>query len=350
MKIRECPICESKKYKIIFCQKFTNHFYHNIACCTNCGFVFVNNAPDQKYYDAYYKNMSKYEHERDNDLHTKYFRIIKKFCPKNKSVIDIGCATGHLLYLLKQAGFNKLFGIEPAPACKKIALKQFKLRIETSSLHAFKPRQKFDFIIFTAILEHLPKVKDAVEKISSLLNNNGYVFMTVPDAKSFHIDFEEPFGEFSTEHINFFSQSSLFQVMQNFKCQYIKSDKKAIYSVWKKDSDLENSINKYISLSQLKLDNLKKQINSLPKNVLVWGAGSLTQRLLKTSNLRSKVFKFIDSNRNLEGKKLAGVEIISPEKLNKYKQAIFISTFRFKDEIVDYIKKNNLTNKIFSIS
>src|SRR3990167_11132295 len=101
MKMRECPICGSKKNYLLFRQKFADHFFHNIVCCNVCGFVFVNNTPDQNFYDAYYKKMSKYEHERDHNLHTKYVKIIKKYCSKNNSILDIGCATGHLLHLLK---------------------------------------------------------------------------------------------------------------------------------------------------------------------------------------------------------------------------------------------------------
>ena len=96
---------------------------------------------------------------------------------------------------------------------------------------------------------------------------------------------------------------------------------------------------------------MKKQVNkidTIPDKLLVWGAGSLTQRLLETTDISKKVVKFIDSDKKLWGKKLNGIEIISPDKAFSYKEPILISSFRFKDEIYVYIKRKKLTNKIIT--
>mgnify|MGYP001571895842 CR=1 FL=1 len=73
---------------------------------------------------------------------------------------------------------------------------------------------------------------------------------------------------------------------------------------------------------------------------MFWGAGSLTQRLLNSTNLQNKTIKIIDSDSKLWGKFLSGIEIISPGKVGNYKEPIFVSSFRFKDEISSYIKKH----------
>lgn len=294
--------------------------------------------------------MSKYEHERDEELHVTYCDIIKKYCDTSVSILDIGSSTGHLLYQLKQRGYNNVFGIDPAPACKDQGKKNFNIPIETAELYSFEPKEKFDLLIFAAVFEHLEKLSEAVEKIHQLITDDGYVFISIPDAENFYHNFAEPFGEFSTEHINFFSQQSLYQLMLHFRCIYMKSDGKVIYSLWKKGSILKDSMTKYIEESQKKFERVNKIVEEAPSNLIIWGAGSLTQRLLQTTNLRSKVFKFVDRDHNLIGKKLEGVQIIDPSELSHYPNPILIASFRFKDEMVTFIKEQKLNNPIITFS
>ena len=89
-----------------------------------------------------------------------------------------------------------------------------------------------------------------------------------------------------------------------------------------------------------------KVIKSLPDNSIIWGVGALTQRLLKTTNLKKKVFKFIDGNTNLIGKKIEGIDIIAPDDLVCFDNPILISSYRFQKEIMAEIKLRKLKNRI----
>ena len=261
---RYCPVCGGRNVEILYDQLFSGQFSHNIVCCKNCGFVFVNNIPDQKYYTRYYTDMSKYERERDYALHRRSCKIIKKFCRKSADIIDIGCAMGHLLYLLKKDGYANLFGIDPSPKCREIGRRKFGLIIKTADIFSFRTAQKYDFIILCNVLEHLRDVGKSINKITSLLRRGGYVFINVPDAENFHKNFDEPFGEFSTEHINFFSERYLRQLMQGYGCRYLESDNSNIYSVWQKTDSLRNCVKQYIKISSLKFKKINNIIESLP--------------------------------------------------------------------------------------
>ncbi len=254
-------MCGYNKNKILFVQKFANNLVHKITSCQICGFIFVSNSFDQKYFNLYYKTMSKYEHERDEKIHKIYINIIKKYCKKSVEILDVGCSTGHLLYELQKKGYKNIFGIDPSPKCKELAFKNFNINIGTADLFSFSSRKKFDLIIFAAVFEHLEQVKKALDKTSKLLSKNGYVFISVPDGGSFNLDFEEPFGEFSIEHINFFSISYLYRFMINYTPVHIHSDGKVIYSLWKKGNDLNYSIVDYISKSKKKLSDIKKVLD-----------------------------------------------------------------------------------------
>lgn len=347
--VRKCPLCNFPRSKVLHLQEFALNFSHAVACCKKCGFVFVNNIPSQAFYNRYYRQMSKYEHERDHDVHVRAASLIKRFCKKTSRVLDIGCSTGHLLHLLQQSGFEHLSGIDPSPSCRTLAKKNFGLDITTADISSFKSRHKYDVLILCSVLEHFRDVLASMKKADSLLTETGQILIVLPDAGSFRKIFQEPFGEFSVEHINFFDEDSLRFLMRNYSCQQIYSHQGVLYSLWQKGGPLYTAIESYILDSKKKLARIDKKIAAMRGKVIVWGAGSLTERLLKTTGLKNKVIKFADHNQNLIGKKLSGIEIIRPRDLSGYNEPILISSFRFKQEIIRDIRALKLKNPIITL-
>ncbi|PIR13737.1 hypothetical protein COV49_01155 [Candidatus Falkowbacteria bacterium CG11_big_fil_rev_8_21_14_0_20_39_10] len=345
---RNCPICGNTSSKLIYKQRYSKELLHNIESCKACGFVYVSNSYSQEFYNKYYKDMSKYEDTRDSDLHEVSLGVIRQYLLKNDEVLDIGCSTGHLLHLLKKKGYNSLLGLDPAPRCKEIAKEKYDVNVVTDTIESFKNKRKFDFVILATVLEHLEELKESLKKISSLVSDEGKIFISVPNAGNFYQDFEEPFGEFSTEHINFFSSFYLQLLLPEYSCMFIKSDNVAIFSVWQKITSLKKSVDEYIKKSTAKLDRINRIIDKAPNSMIIWGAGSLTMRLLQTTDLRNKVDRFVDRNLNMIGKSIDGIPIISPEDLENYNAPILISSYKFKNEIVNEIKKRGLKNKILT--
>lgn len=353
-KTRNCPLCDHISYTSLYTQVFMGHFSHNIVCCNYCGFVFVCNTPPQKHYDTYYREESKYEGVRQHETHesttkSEILQFLKKNVRKDARILDIGCSTASLLAYIKDKGYKNVYGIDPAPKCRMVAKQKYNIDIGTFDLNSFHTKKKYDFIIFSQILEHLIDVKGGVEKARSFLDDDGYIFIGVPDAGRFYLDFDEPFGEISTEHINFFTEWSLYCLMKDFTNVMMKSDNRVLFSLWKKVSAGEQSVAEYIRRSKMKLSKIQKTIDKLPKQSIVWGVGALTRRLLSTTHLRDKVLFFVDSNPNLIGKSIDRVKIYSPEVLKKHREPVLISSFRFRDEIVKYIKKKKYHNKIYCI-
>jgi len=343
---RNCPICNFNGTKLLHLQKFFGDKEHKIVSCNNCGFVFVPNTPSQEEYNKYYKEMSCYEEERDHNFHFKYVDILKSNLNRNSKIIDIGCSTGHLLHLLKRSGFKNIYGIDPSPVCKNMAWRNFKIKIGTKNLFDLSSNKKYDCVILAAVLEHIEDLRKSIFVINSILEENGKVLISVPDAENFYRDFDEPFGEFSTEHINFFSFNYIQSLMAGYKKIYSETDGNAVYTLWEKSNLQKENIKIYIDKSNKKMFDVNKVIKNLPPKIIVWGAGSLTKRLLAETNLGSKVVVFIDRNKNLIGKSLNLKEILRPGKVSEYKEPILISSFRFKNEIKSYIKSLKIKNKI----
>jgi len=346
MLIRKCPICNSSKNKVIFIQKFTDNLVHEISHCLNCGFVFVKNSYSQKYYNNYYAKMSKYEFERDHELHCKYFKFITPFVTKKDFILDIGCSTGHLLSFFKKRGYSFVLGIDPSRKCSFMAKKKFGVKVKVIDLFNFYSKKKFNFIIMSMVIEHIRDVKKALAKVSSLLVDEGFLFISVPDASRFYEKIDEPFGEFSIEHINFFSSNYLFILLKEFSCIKISSDNRNIYSIWKKNDSLKKSISSYIKISNDKQKKINNFIDTLPSGIVIWGAGSFTRKILMNKKLKNKTSKIVDKDVNLQNKTIEGIKVFSPNILNLDSSPILISSFRFKNEIKNEINTMKIKNKI----
>lgn len=350
MKKRKCPICESADNKLIYKQKYSTSLSQRISVCLKCGLVFVANIKPQKFFNKFYKDMSIYEQTRDETFHNEAAKIINNYAKKTDYILDIGCSTGHLLYLLKKNNYRNLYGIDPSPLCRLVAKEKYNINIATATIDSFKVKKKYDFIIMATVLEHLSELRKSVRKVTNLLAKDGKLFISVPNASRFYEEVEEPFYEFSPEHVNFFSTWYINKLMDEYTCLNLQSNPVVIYSVWKKSENLKRNIEKYINISQTKLLTIKKIIQRLPEKTIVWGAGALTKRLLYSTQLKNKIFKLVDRNTNLIGTKIEGIEVISPSRLPKYENPILVSSFKFKKEIVDQIKAMGLKNSIITFN
>lgn len=386
---RFCPICLSREKKILYKQNFDNKVIslmekYDVVVCHKCGFVYADNIPSQEEFNRYYATMSKYEFDYKNGLvsndYTKHFKKIFNFLTpylkdKNASILDIGCSTGCLLSLFKQNGYLNLLGVDPSVSCAMTVKKLYKIEAKNSNLSSFKTNEKFDLIILSAVLEHLVDLKTSLQKIQFLLKEHGLLFIEVPDATRFASYIFTPFQQFSIEHVNYFSEFSIRNLLLKFSFKIIKTrkDKNEINEsadpdifILSKKSDFtrqnnlkitrdnigESKIKKYISLC-FKIDlKLKKIIQKklLKKNkIIVWGVGTHTQRLIGSGWDLSKILYFVDSNTRYHGKKIKGKEIKSPNEI-KEDLPILISTYSYQKEVVRQIRKElKLKNEIIKL-
>ncbi len=133
---RGCEICGSADGRLLFRQDFASisggSFLdgYDVVVCRQCGFGYADDLPDQSVFDRHYREMSKYEYEDqggkepEHDLgrFQRLAGIVRETCPApGARVLDIGCATGQLLALLKHRGYGRVLGLDPSPTCAAIA-------------------------------------------------------------------------------------------------------------------------------------------------------------------------------------------------------------------------------------
>ena len=299
---------------------------------------------------------------------------IIKFSDKKARILDIGCYTGGLLSMLKTNDFRNIMGLDPSPFAVKMAAKKNKVKVVLGSIFDNLNIGKFDLIILTHVLEHISDLKLFIFKVSGLLNENGQIYIEVPDANKFFLakdsdtrfinDQKEPFLQFSIEHINYFTTKSLLNLMTSngFQKAYLKpqlSIVSIIASFWKRreiifNQTVERSLRKYVKDSFYKLKPVFSVIDTLVasrQKIIVWGTGLHTQKLLAISNLsKANIIAFVDSNPSYHGSRLIGKPVYSPIHIQKSKDAsILISSKYFQGEIIEQIKRSGYNNKIITL-
>jgi len=380
---RPCPVCDSVESKTLYQQHFSQMSSgsllagYDVVVCRSCGFGFASNIPDQTVFDAYYREMSKYEHQGRLGQVSEYdlarfqatASILKTFLLDSRTrILEIGCATGTLLSLLKESGYENVLGVDPSPVCAETARRLYGIRVLTSTLSEMTfPNESFDFLILVGVLEHVCDLGTALSRLWNILSSDGRIYVAVPDASRYAEGEDAPFQEFSVEHINFFGPVSLTNLMARhgfrqifcqqglFQVNY-RTTTPVIHAIYEKDTltfsgasftpevQTEPGLIAYIDHSRQVDDHIRKVIDEIAssgKPIIVWGAGTHTLRLLATSRLaEANIVAFVDSNPHYQGKQLKGIPIISPADVKGRSEPILISSRVFQQEIERQIRDN----------
>jgi 2-polyprenyl-3-methyl-5-hydroxy-6-metoxy-1,4-benzoquinol methylase len=125
-------------------------------------------------------------------------------------VLDIGAGTGDFLLAGKNKGW-KVFGSEPNPGARELALKKGVELQEETSLFA---SEKFDVITMWHVLEHVPHLEEQIEELHRLLKPDGLLIIAVPNFKSYDAEkYKEDWAAFDVpRHLYHFSPSAMKKI------------------------------------------------------------------------------------------------------------------------------------------
>ncbi len=376
---RPCPVCGGEARTLLFHQTFSEFSGKNllggydVVTCGLCGAGFADGIPNQAHFDAYYRELSKYEYQHrdgaespeDLDRFRTIAQELKAFIPFPEArILEVGCATGRLLGLLKEAGFPNVSGLDPSPSCGEAAGRLYGVPVRTGSLHDLQEDPSpVEVLILIGVLEHLHDLRPALNSLRRKLSEGGRIYVEVPDATGFKRFLDAPYQQFSTEHVIFFSPASLTAVLaaegfrplllkQEFRPHSGASTMPVVWGVFEMseplsgepETDLEtgSALEAYIHASAAAERELSEKINTLVASkqpLFVWGVGTLTRRLLATSRLgEANIVAFIDSNPNLQGQSFNGVPVLQPESVTGREETILIASWVFAEEIERQIR------------
>lgn len=103
-------------------------------------------------------------------------KIVKQFKESiaGKSVLDVGCGTGVLYPYLQRTKAKSITAIDISDEMIKLARDKYpEGNFLCKDVLELESKEKFDTIIMYNVYPHLMKKKKLVDKVSSLLNENG---------------------------------------------------------------------------------------------------------------------------------------------------------------------------------
>jgi SAM-dependent methyltransferase len=346
--------------------------------------VYADTKATQADYDLFYREFSKYEDAAvatgggtnawDLERLERTADDLDRLVPdKNGALIDIGCANGGLLSALRRRGFSNVTGMDPSPGCASYVSG---LGIPclvgglfpTDGTGPEKDGERFDVVILSHVLEHIQDLRQALLNCISWLKPGGILYVEVPDASRYHEFFFVPYYYFDCEHINHFDEHALKNLLLPLGTEFVTSAQKelpasedtlypACYGVFRKsrpaspaiapvpDHTVRSAVIAYVekSLERSRFQGFEELARSR-EELVVWGAGSYTLRLLENSSLgRCNIVAFVDNDSKKQGSTLRGVPVTSPEFLKNYRGSLVICTALHSQEIIREIKNAGYT-------
>jgi 2-polyprenyl-3-methyl-5-hydroxy-6-metoxy-1,4-benzoquinol methylase len=151
----------------------------------------LEHQPSQDILDEYYSSsyvmsadeIIASEHRRIFRLPEQYWLISqlqKQGLKSGDRTLDIGCDKGYFLDICRRFGFE-VCGIEPSQSAKSYTM-SIGLNI-APSIKDIQP--SFQALTLWHVLEHFTEPRNLLEQCQHLLDDNGFIFIRVPDFASF---------------------------------------------------------------------------------------------------------------------------------------------------------------------
>ena len=209
-----CALCHDNNFKLIS-EKDSKSKGELIVCfCNSCSMVSQNPIPTEQQVEQYYA--TEYRQDYKQVFEPKLKHIYRAgnlaldrlgFLTKNNVVsgklLDVGAGGGEFTYVSSQLGFDST-GIEPNIGYSNYAKDQYQANVKTGQLADVDG--KFDVITMFHVMEHIPDPIKTFKKLYDLLNEDGFLFIEVPNIESFS---QSPGNTFFKAHIHYFSAATL---------------------------------------------------------------------------------------------------------------------------------------------
>ena len=180
----------------------------------------------------------------------KLWRSQTKYCKEilntNKTILEIGSGHGEAIYNFDKIGYN-VTGIEPDKTNVSFINKKLTNSIcMIGKAENISFDKKFDIIWLNHVFEHLSKPIEFLNKIESVLDQHGFIFIEVPSVE--RVNDWRKFN--SAPHAYNYSKQSLINISKKANYKIIKCD------YFKSPTIIEGGINK-ISVKFFKKDYFK---------------------------------------------------------------------------------------------
>ena len=226
-----CKVCSSNHYKKIGEIKNIWKEYKDVYQCDECSLYFIDSPTDEEI-NSLYKN--EYHNNIKNKLietaksKMRYARSLSQFNfikqtidLKNKDICEIGAFDGLLLSLFKKNN-NNVFGYELNDDARVYAKKKYDIDLKENFLES---KSKYDIIILSHVIEHFREPKEILIKIKSMLKENGFIYIEVPNSPMTNeCSYNMLMRYLNTEHIVNFNMDNLIKFVESVDLKIVRSE------------------------------------------------------------------------------------------------------------------------------
>ncbi|MBR9726731.1 class I SAM-dependent methyltransferase [Shewanella intestini] len=317
--IRNCFLCNTANIEPVFTTTWVLPGLEprkiGFSVCPNCGSVCQSPTVNFDEMMMFYGSMAVYTNPGRQELPSEakirdldeQIQFIKRGIGQlPESVLQIGSSDGYTLSRFRDAGVNRVIGIEPGTASVEIAKRVYNIDCIHSSAEEFQVNETYELILLTHVLEHLYQPQQTLAKCRALHNetDEGFIYVEVPlmaNANSLCPGF------FSFEHINYYTKENLLRslteagyspisVIEHFNSNLspvigVLASTKAqhhydcfVPEIEKNTNILTHYRSKEVQYWQGCLDSISSELN-LSQRIFLWGAGIHTCQLVANTNL-----------------------------------------------------------------
>ncbi len=144
--------------------------------------------------------------------------LAKSAIPRNAAILEVGSGLGYLTYAIHQRGYTNIRGMDLSAKAVAAATKTYGDLYFTGDIttHGATSPDRYDVIILTEVIEHVPNILAFIDAIASLLKPGGAIALTTPNKSS-----QPPGAYWGTDnppvHLWWLSESSIRQIAIRLK-------------------------------------------------------------------------------------------------------------------------------------
>jgi len=307
----------------------------------NTGLVHQKNIPNQEILYKYSRNSAVGKVWKDH--HNNFYEFIMcNIDLENKDICEIGSGSGFLANKISEK--YKIDCYEPSP--------NFKSNDNINIINKFfddKDSKKYDVIILSHTLEHIPNIDNFLLIVRNRLNLNGKLVLSFPNLyKGLKNDF---INIFPTEHISYFTVKNTERILnKNYfqNCIIKEYTDHSIFSIselfsyntYKKCDESEiilikKEITNYYNRLLTKIDLTKKLLEKEEK-FYVFGCHVMTSLFLYLSNIdQNNIISILDNDPLKHDKRLYGTNIFCKNPKEVEVGIVLLNGSTYHEEIKD---------------
>ncbi|MFQ5506180.1 MAG: FAD-dependent oxidoreductase [Planctomycetota bacterium] len=194
VEVETCTLCGSRQRS----ERFREEPFR-VVSCSSCGLVYVtprlkpellSEVYNQDYWQSHSPKERGYaDYRKEAPLYIKTFEkrlgLIDRYAPEPGRALDVGCAAGYFLEVLRRRGWD-VSGVELSPEIARHARQELGIEdIYVGDLRDSEHGEKsFDLITMWDLVEHVPEPLSLLRKAASLLADDGHLVIETQNVES----------------------------------------------------------------------------------------------------------------------------------------------------------------------